>query len=91
MRINSLALNNFRNHTNLELNFVGNTSTLVGRNGRGKTNIVEAVNYFATLGSHRGAAAAPEAGVDRKPAAARHRGNHPQDAATRRTRHLLCA
>lgn len=53
MRINSLALNNFRNHTNLELNFVGSTSTIVGRNGRGKTNIVEAVNYFATLGSHR--------------------------------------
>lgn len=53
MRINSLALNNFRNHANLDLNFVGSTSTIVGRNGRGKTNIVEAVNYFATLGSHR--------------------------------------
>lgn len=53
MRINSLALTNFRNHKNLNLNFVGSTSTIVGRNGRGKTNIVEAVNYFATLGSHR--------------------------------------
>ncbi len=53
MRINSLTLLNFRNHTNLNLNFVGDTTTIVGRNGRGKTNIVEAVNYFATLSSHR--------------------------------------
>lgn len=53
MRINSLALINFRNHQNLSLNFKGAATTIVGRNGRGKTNIVEAVNYFATLGSHR--------------------------------------
>ena len=53
MRINSLALNNFRNHANLDLTFSGSATTIVGRNGRGKTNIVEAVNYFATLGSHR--------------------------------------
>ncbi len=53
MRINSLSLENFRNHQKLNLNFVGPTTTIVGRNGRGKTNIVEAVNYFATLGSHR--------------------------------------
>lgn len=53
MRINSLTLLNFRNHTNLNLNFLGEATTIVGRNGRGKTNIVEAVNYFATLGSHR--------------------------------------
>ncbi len=53
MRINSLKLKNFRNHKNLSLDFVGPTTTILGRNGRGKTNIVEAVNYFATLGSHR--------------------------------------
>jgi len=53
MRINSLTLNNFRNHQNLNIDFVGETTIIIGRNGRGKTNIVEAVNYFATLGSHR--------------------------------------
>lgn len=53
MRINSLTLEKFRNHQNLKLDFIGPTTTIVGRNGRGKTNIVEAVNYFATLGSHR--------------------------------------
>lgn len=53
MRINALTLNSFRNHKNLSLNFDGPTTTIVGRNGRGKTNIVEAVNYFATLNSHR--------------------------------------
>lgn len=53
MRINSLSLKNFRNHQQLKLDFVGPTTTILGRNGRGKTNIVEAVNYFATLASHR--------------------------------------
>lgn len=53
MRINSLSLNNFRNHQSLDIDFTGASTTIIGRNGRGKTNIVEAVNYFATLGSHR--------------------------------------
>ena len=53
MRINSLSLLNFRNHQELEINFTETSTTIIGRNGRGKTNIIEAVNYFATLGSHR--------------------------------------
>jgi len=59
MRINSLTLNNFRNHQNLNIDFVGEATIIIGRNGRGKTNIVEAVNYFATLGSHRVATDVP--------------------------------
>lgn len=59
MRINALSLFNFRNHTELNLKFSGQATTIVGRNGRGKTNIVEAVNYFATLGSHRVASDQP--------------------------------
>ena len=59
MRIKSLSLTNFRNHKNLDLDFTGSTTTIIGRNGRGKTNIVEAVNYFATLGSHRVASDQP--------------------------------
>jgi len=53
MRITSLSLNDFRNHAHLNLDFTPGTTTIIGRNGLGKTNIVEAVNYLATLGSHR--------------------------------------
>ena len=53
MQISKLALHDFRNHENLELDFLSGATTIIGRNGRGKTNIVEAVHYLATLGSHR--------------------------------------
>ena len=59
MRLNSLSLRDFRNHENLDLQFQPGTTTIIGRNGRGKTNIVEAVNYLATLGSHRVSQDAP--------------------------------
>ena len=35
------------------------STVLVGRNGSGKTNLVEAIGYLATLGSHRVSADAP--------------------------------
>ena len=41
MRLNSLQLINFRNYDNLHLNFEKNINLLVGKNGQGKTNIVE--------------------------------------------------
>ena len=53
MQISKLALRDFRNHENLELDFLPGATTIVGKNGRGKTNIVEAVHYLATLSSHR--------------------------------------
>lgn len=53
MRISSLELQDFRNHESLSLTFNAGVTTIIGRNGRGKTNIVEAINYLATLGSHR--------------------------------------
>lgn len=59
MQISNLSLRNFRNHENLDLTFSSGTTTIVGRNGRGKTNIVEAVHYLATLGSHRVSQDAP--------------------------------
>jgi DNA replication and repair protein RecF len=59
MRINSIALHDFRNHTDLSLGFPTGVSAIIGRNGRGKTNIVEAVNYCAILSSHRSAQDAP--------------------------------
>jgi DNA replication and repair protein RecF len=59
MQISILSLRDFRNHENLDLSFSPGATTIVGRNGRGKTNIVEAVNYLATLGSHRVSQDAP--------------------------------
>ena len=59
MQISKLSLRNFRNHENLDLSFLSGATTIVGRNGRGKTNIVEAVHYLATLGSHRVSQDAP--------------------------------
>ena len=53
MRINALALHHFRNHSELFINFQSGVTTIVGRNGLGKTNIIEAINYAATLNSHR--------------------------------------
>ena len=53
MRVTALALVDFRNHAHLSLAFEPGVSTILGRNGRGKTNIIEAINYGATLGSHR--------------------------------------
>jgi DNA replication and repair protein RecF len=53
MQVSKLSLNDFRNHKNLNLTFSPGSTTIVGPNGRGKTNIVEAVHYLATLSSHR--------------------------------------
>lgn len=53
MQIKSLSLRDFRNHQDAQFTFSPGVTAIIGRNGRGKTNIVEAVNYFATLGSHR--------------------------------------
>ena len=53
MRVTSLELHNFRNHADTSLTFPAGNTTIIGRNGRGKTNILEAINYLAILGSHR--------------------------------------
>ena len=53
MHIRSLTLRDFRSWPNLSLNLRPGVTVLVGRNGHGKTNIVEAVGYLAHLGSHR--------------------------------------
>jgi len=53
MQISKLLLRDFRNHKNLNLSFLPGATTIIGPNGRGKTNIVEAVHYLATLSSHR--------------------------------------
>ncbi|TQX17408.1 AAA family ATPase, partial [Clostridioides difficile] len=41
MKLKSLQLVNFRNYKKLHLEFNGKVNLLVGKNGQGKTNIVE--------------------------------------------------
>lgn len=53
MHLSDLALDDFRSYRHLVLALEPGVTTFVGRNGQGKTNIVEAVNFLATFASHR--------------------------------------
>ena len=59
MHLTRLALTDFRSYAGAELSLEPGVSTLLGPNGQGKTNLVEAAAYVATLGSHRVATDAP--------------------------------
>ena len=59
MFLRSLAVTDFRSYPAAELEFEPGVTTLVGPNGHGKTNLVEALGYLATLSSHRVATDAP--------------------------------
>ena len=53
MWLERLEVVEFRNHDAVAVEFPPGVSVLVGPNGVGKTNLLEAVGYLATLGSHR--------------------------------------
>lgn len=53
MYISDLALADFRNYRREVTRFRPGVTILVGENGQGKTNLVEAIAYLATLTSHR--------------------------------------
>ena len=55
MLVRRLWLADFRNYVETELAFAEGLTVVVGRNGQGKTNLVEAMGYLATLDSFRGA------------------------------------
>lgn len=59
MRVTHLQLTDFRSYEAVDVQFGPGVTTLVGRNGQGKTNVVEAVRYLSTLSSHRVASDAP--------------------------------
>jgi DNA replication and repair protein RecF len=59
VHVSHLSLSDFRSWAALELEFGPGVTALVGANGQGKTNVVEAVGYAATLSSHRVATDAP--------------------------------
>ena len=53
MYVTHLALTDFRNYESVEVPMVPGANIFVGSNGQGKTNLVEALGYLSTLGSHR--------------------------------------
>ena len=67
MHVRHLTVADFRSWPAADVAFDAGPSVIVGPNGEGKTNLVEALNYLATLGSHRAAtdAALVRAGAER--------------------------
>jgi DNA replication and repair protein RecF len=67
VHLTRLGLTDFRSYAELSLELGPGVTTFSGPNGEGKTNLVEAIGYLATLGSHRVATDAPlvRRGADR--------------------------
>jgi DNA replication and repair protein RecF len=53
VRVTHLSLTDFRNYAQVEVPFQPGPNLIVGSNGQGKTNLVEALGFLSTLGSHR--------------------------------------
>lgn len=59
MEVRTLELVDFRNYERAEVEFHPNLNLVVGSNGQGKTNLLEAVYVLSALGSHRSSSTAP--------------------------------
>jgi DNA replication and repair protein RecF len=59
VRVRHLSLVDFRSYPTAEVPIDPGPSVFVGPNGQGKTNLMEAIGYVATLGSHRVGTDAP--------------------------------
>lgn len=59
MYVRELSVTDFRSWPQADLHLTPGVTVLVGANGQGKTNLVEAVAYLATLSSHRVSSDAP--------------------------------
>jgi DNA replication and repair protein RecF len=53
VHVRHLSVTDFRSYPTADLPLGPGVTTLVGLNGQGKTNLVEAVGYLASLSSHR--------------------------------------
>ncbi len=73
MHVTHLHLADYRSYTEVQVALRPGVCVFVGANGQGKTNLVEAVEYLATLGSHRVAGDQPlvRAGAERATVRAR--------------------
>ena len=59
MYVKRVRLTNFRNYKSADLELYPGINLLHGSNGQGKTNLVEAINFFGSLSSHRVAGLTP--------------------------------
>jgi DNA replication and repair protein RecF len=57
--LEKLSLTDFRSYAQVDLSLEPGVTVLVGANGIGKTNLMEAIGYLATLSSHRVSSDAP--------------------------------
>lgn len=66
MHVAHLTLHNFRSYETLDVTLEPGATAFIGRNGQGKTNLIEAIDYLSRLSSHRVASDAPlvRAGAD---------------------------
>jgi len=76
MFIKHLSLASFRNYKTAEVSLQPGVNLLVGPNGQGKTNLVEAIRYLSTLSSHRVAGYLPLIQQDQPQAAVRAMASH---------------
>lgn len=53
MHVSQLVLYDFRSYPEVEVRLEPGATAFIGRNGQGKTNLVEAIDYLSRLGSHR--------------------------------------
>ena len=53
MYVSHLQLADFRSYSETLVELAPGVSVFLGSNGQGKTNLIEAIGYVATLGSHR--------------------------------------
>jgi DNA replication and repair protein RecF len=67
VHVRALSVRDFRSYAEADLDLDPGITALIGPNGQGKTNLVEAIGYVATLSSHRTATDAPlvRAGAER--------------------------
>ena len=59
MHVQHLLLHDFRSYADVDVQLEPGVNAFVGRNGQGKTNLVEAIDYLSRLASHRVASDAP--------------------------------
>ncbi|MCU1530605.1 MAG: replication/repair protein RecF [Arthrobacter sp.] len=59
MYLEKLSLTDFRSYAQVDLSLEPGVTVLIGSNGIGKTNLMEAIGYLATLSSHRVSSDAP--------------------------------
>jgi DNA replication and repair protein RecF len=59
VHVSHLTLHDFRSYASAEVVLEPGVTAFIGRNGQGKTNLVEAIDYLSRLASHRVASDTP--------------------------------